>query len=148
MNSIKSYALLMYSSKNPEIKYKWPSCSQCLVLYPCTPACPRTPVDPGLPSSLVQLQACDCERTGSSRAPFPACCFWEWLVTRSPFTTCFSHQAASISCCTSSQPWACLPQALPVLKPQVQVSAVGCGSPSVSENNIWTLCLLLMRSLS
>lgn len=68
------------------------------------PSGSRTPI------LTVQLQACDCERTGELQGPLSCLLLlsgW-WPAAPSPLA---SSPAASISCCTSSQPWACaLPQ--------------------------------------
>ena len=101
----------------------------------------RTPILP------VKLQASDRERgPGGSRAAFlPAAS--DWLVVRSPSTTCFFASSLSPAAPLHSLEHVPSHGALPVLEPQDQGSAVSSSHPNESENS-WTLCLLLMRSLS
>ena len=100
----------------------------------------RTPILP------VQLQACDCERTRQLQGRFPPAAS-DWLVTRSPSTTCFFASSLSPAAPLHSLEQVPSHGALPVLEPQDQGSAVGSSHPNESENS-WTLCLLLMISLS
>ena len=100
----------------------------------------RTPILP------VKLQARDRERPRRLQGRFPSCCFWLAGGTQPLHHLLLRQQP--LSCCTSSQPWACA-----LSRGSASARAPGPRFCCWQQPSQWVweqldVCLLLMRSLS